>query len=396
MADAANFLSRFAYVLVGLGIPVGAALHEMAMFVLYPLATASFLLAAILNPMEHLFFHRLRDMFKSPIILLILALLGWICVSLLWTPYAKPAGQHLFKMVLWLLSLFFIVATSRKRARATDLYLFPLGLLLGMIIVFLDFVANNYGFPVSHQRLLDLAVTLLTLLFPVMGGLSARGRNGLGRLLLILAFIYVEALDSTALMIALLVGFTTLSFAVSDLRRTIRDLSGIFAALMAIGPLTTILVAELTRAAMNSGLSVLGSSFATLARAHAMVLHEKMLLITGHGFTALTHVLQTGLLPVSTPRGELFAIWYELGAVGAGLVSIMIWLAFRAIGKAPARLAPYLSAALACNLTLATLITNFEDMAWTLSLGAAIIACDVAARSLYRTTHPSAAGLALF
>ena len=51
----------------------------------------------------------------------------------------------------------------------------------------------------------------------------------------------------------------------------------------------------------------------------------------------------------------------------------MIFVAFRRIAGAPPRLAPYLAAALACNLTLGALIENFGDMLWTVSLGIAII-----------------------
>ena len=66
---------------------------------------------------------------------------------------------------------------------------------------------------------------------------------------------------------------------------------------MALGPLATIVTAELTRGVMNSGLAVLDAPFAMLARAHAMVIHEKLLLITGHGFEALVRAMQTGLFP---------------------------------------------------------------------------------------------------
>ena len=45
-ADAAQFLSRFGYVLIALGVPAGVVLHELAIFVLYPVAVASFVLAA--------------------------------------------------------------------------------------------------------------------------------------------------------------------------------------------------------------------------------------------------------------------------------------------------------------------------------------------------------------
>jgi hypothetical protein len=165
---------------------------------------------------------------------------------------------------------------------------------------------------------------------------------------------------------------------------------------MAFGPLAVIATAELSRLVMHSGLSVLDPPFPTIARAYAMVIHEKTLLITGHGFEALTRGLALGIFPPATPRGAVFAMWFELGVVGALIAAAAIWVGFRRIADAPPRLAPYLAAALACNLTLATLGENFGDMLWTVSLGVAIFSADVAARSQYRATRPSAANLALF
>jgi hypothetical protein len=299
-------------------------------------------------------------------------------------------------MALWLASLFLALSTTRGHARATDVYLFPIGLVVGMAAMFAVFVADRYGAEIPRQRIFDGAIVLVTTLYPAMGCLAARGRNGWGRLLLIAAFVFVYALGSTSMMIALLLGFAALSFAVADLGRTARDLAWIAAALMALGPLVTVITAELTRGVMNTGLSGLGDPFTTLARAQALVIHEKLLLVPGHGFEALVHALKTGLFPDTSPRGQLFAVWYELGVVGAGIAAALMWFGFRRIADAPTRLAPYLTAALACNIALGALLENFGDMLWTVSLGIAVISSDVAARSQYRTTRPSAAGLALF
>ena len=394
-ADAAQFLSRFGYVLIALGVPAGVVLHELAIFVLYPVAVASFVLAALIDPPGGAT-ERMRRAFAQPIVALSLALIAWAGVSVLWTPFSIAAGQHLLKLALWLVSLFLILTTRRGHARATDVYLFPFGLVLGMLAMLSAFIADRYGAEIPRERIFDGAIVLVTTLFPVMGGLAARGRNGWGRLLLIVAFVFVYATGSTSLMIAMLFGFATLSFAVSDLQRTTRDLAWIAGGLMLFGPLATILTAELTRAAMNSGLAVLDPPFNILARAYGMVIHEKLLLITGHGFEALLRAIQTGIFPSVTPSGQLFAIWYELGVFGAAIAAVMIWVGFRRIGEAPPRLAPYLAAGLACNLTLAALLENFGDMLWTVSVGIALIAADLAARSQYRTTRPSAAGLALF
>ena len=367
-ADAAQFLSRFGYVILALGVPTGAVLYELAIFVLYPVAIVSFVLSALLDPPEDMW-RRARGAFTQPIVVLSLAGIAWAGVSVLWTPFSIAAGQHILKLSLWMVSVFLGLVTTRGRARATDLYLFPIGLVIGMAAIFAAFVARRYGAQVEPQRIMDSAIVLVATLFPAMGGLAARGRNGWARLLLIAGFIYVYAIGSTPLMIALLVGFAALS---------------------------VIVTAELARAVMNSGLSVLDPPFSTLARAYAMVIHEKLLLVTGHGFEALTRGLQMDLFPPFTPRGALFAMWFELGVVGAWIAAAAVWFGFHRIADAPPRLAPYLAAALACNLTLAALIENFGDMLWTVSLAAAILSADVAARSQYRTTRPSAAHLALF
>lgn len=394
-ADAGQFLSRLGYVLIALGAPAGVVLHDLAIFVVYPVAVVAFVLAALIDPPGALL-GRMRSAFAQPLVMICLALVAWAGVSVMWTPFSIAAGQHLLKLSLWLISLFLVLTTARDHARATDLYLFPIGLVLGLAAMLAAYVANRYGFEIPHRRIHDGAVVLVTTLFPAMGGLAARGRNGLGRLLLMLSVVAVYALGSPSLILALLLGFAALSFAVSDLDRTARDLAWGVGGMMALGPLAVVVVFEIARATMNTGLTALGGPFATLALAHAMVIHEKLLLVTGHGFESLLRALQTGLFEAGTPRGQLFAIWYELGVVGAALAAVGIWFGFSRLAVAPPRLAPYLAAALACNLTLAALGENLGDMLWTLSLGVAVISAHIAERSQYRTTRPTAAGLALF
>ena len=394
-ADAGQFMSRLGYVLLALGVPVGAVLHDLAVFVVYPVAAVAFGVSALLDPPAGLL-GRMSAALRAPIVLLALALIGWAGVSVMWTPFLIPAAQHLLKLALWLISLFLMLTSARPHARATDLYLFPLGIVLGLVAMLSAFVANRYGFEIPRHRIHDGAVVVVTTLYPAMGGLAARGRNGLGRLLLMLCVVAVYALGSPSLLIALLFGFAALSFAVSDRERTARDLAWGVGGLMALGPAAVILVFELTRATMNTGLTALGGPFATLALGHALVIHEKLLLVTGHGFEALLRAVQTGLFPPETPRGQLFAIWYELGVVGAALAAALIYIGFSRLRLAPPRLAPYLAAALACNLTLAALSENLGDMLWTVALGVAVISANVAERSQYRTTRPSATGLALF
>ena len=53
--------------------------------------------------------------------------LGWATLSVLWTPYPISALQHALKLILLILATLLAVAAPRENARATDLYLFPIG-----------------------------------------------------------------------------------------------------------------------------------------------------------------------------------------------------------------------------------------------------------------------------
>ena len=75
------------------------------------------------------------------------------------------------------------------------------------------------------------------LLFPALGGLTARGRNGYARLLLILALAFAYIAGYAPLTIALFAGYLAMSFAISDLSRTARELAWGAAALVLLSPL---------------------------------------------------------------------------------------------------------------------------------------------------------------
>ena len=92
----------------------------------------------------------------------------------------------------------------------------------------------------------------------------------------------------------------------------------------------------------------------------------------------------------------MFEIWYELGILGALAAAAAVWLGFRAIGEMAPRLAPYVAATFACDLTLGFLSQDTTQMTWATLLAISAIAIGAAARSQYRTTRPSAASLAHF
>ena len=394
-ADASQFLSRLGYAILALAAPTGVVLHELAIFVLFPIGVVLLTFAALLDPPAWIG-QRMLLALTQPVVLIGLAGLAWATLSILWTPFPVAAGQHVLKLAFWGVAVWLALTLTREHARATDLYLFPIGLGLLMVVILFAWAALRQGAPINYQRILDGNNVLATLLFPVMGGLAARGRNGYARLLLILSFVYAFSIGSTPTMFALFVGFTALSFALSDLERTTRDLSWIAGGFIALAPLAVLIDAPLARLVMHAKLPSLPAPFPSLAIAFDVVTHDKLRLITGHGFETVARGLRANVLPPQTPRTLLFEIWYELGMVGGLLAAAGAWFGFRAIGDAPPRLAPYLTAALACNLTLATISLDLADMTWLTAVAIALVAADVAARSQYRTTRPSASHLAHF
>jgi hypothetical protein len=152
----------------------------------------------------------------------------------------------------------------------------------------------------------------------------------------------------------------------------------------------------LARLIFHSKLSSLGPPYPTIAAAANLILHDLPRLVTGHGVDTVVRGADAGLLPTMTPRVGLFEIWYELGILGALAAAAGVWFGFRAIGSATPRLAPYLAATFAADLTLAFLSEGFAQMTWITLLAISAIALSAAARSQYRTTRPSAAGLARF
>jgi hypothetical protein len=288
------------------------------------------------------------------------------------------------------------VTTTREHARATELYLFPIGLVVVMVGILIAWLAAQQGFAIDQSRISDGGLALAVLLFPTMGALAARGRNGYARLMLLLAFVYASAIGAPATMTALFVGFATLSFAVSDLGRTVRDLSWLAAALIVLSPIVVALAPTFAAWVLHAKLAALPTPYPSLRVANLVFQHDKAHMLTGHGFETVARGMRAGILPPQTPQALVFEVWYELGIVGALIAAAGAWIGFRAIGEAPPRLAPYLAAALACNLTLALLSVDLSNMTWAALLAIGVIAVDVAARSQYRTTRPSAASLAHF
>jgi hypothetical protein len=388
--DASRLLQRLGYVVLALGAPCAEALSSRAIFLFFPIGAALLLVAAMLNPVKGVS-ERLDRALKSPLALASLGLLAWAALSLLWTPFPVEAIEHLFKLAGTAMVVIVALACSRDHMRATDLYLFPVGVAFAMAAILALALAEHAGLGSYGDRIDRSGVALVIMLWPAMAGLAARGRNGLARLLMILAAAFVFAIGAPVTAAALFVGVLTLSFAISDLRRTIIDLSVVAAAIVALCPLAPGIAPTLARWFFRAKLSSLQGPFAPLAGAADILTREPLRLLTGHGIDTSIRLGGVGAPPLPIPRVALFEVWYELGIIGALLGAALVWLGFRALGATGVRIAPYLVAAFACDLTLAFLSQDFSQMSWVTLLAVSAISGGAAAHSQYRTKRPAAA-----
>jgi hypothetical protein len=392
-ADASRFFSRIGYIVLAVGAPVGVMLHPLGLYVMFSIGVGLILIAAALDA-EPGFIRRFIRPFYVPAFLALLAGLVWAALSILWTPYPVAAGQHLLKLGVLLAATMLAVAAPRENAAATDLYLFPIGLMAGMGTMIARALAETLTRTPDDGRMTTSSVAIAVLLFPAIGCLAARGRNGYARLLLILALCFAYIASYTPLAVALFAGYLALSFSISDLSRTVRELSWGAAALILLSPLIPALAPTVAAWIFHARLASLPAPYPSLSVAADIFTHDKLRLITGHGFATVSHGIQDRILPVQTPRALAFTVWYELGVVGAMLAAAGAWLAFRSLERAPARLAPYMAAAFSAVVALAFLNVDFVEMTTLTLIALAVISTDVAARSQYRTSRPSAAGLA--
>ena len=125
-ADASRFFSRIGYLVLAVGAPVGVVLHPLGLYVMFSIGVGLILIAAALDA-EPGFLDRFTRPFYVPAFLALLAGLVWAALSILWTPYPVAAAQHLLKLSVLLIATLLAVAAPRENATATDLYLFPIG-----------------------------------------------------------------------------------------------------------------------------------------------------------------------------------------------------------------------------------------------------------------------------
>jgi len=143
-----------------------------------------------------------------------------------------------------------------------------------MVTIFGPGFAEQQTLEPDAGRIDAGGIAMAMLLFPGDGRLAARGRNGYARTLMLLGLVYAFAIGSAPITAALLAGIAVLSFAVSDLERTMRDVGRAAVALVLAAPLLLALSPTLAHLIFHARLGALGAPYPAIAAAASLVLHD--------------------------------------------------------------------------------------------------------------------------
>jgi hypothetical protein len=185
-ADAAGLLLRIGLAILAVGMPIAAILSRRAVFSLMPVGSVLILAAALVSPNPGSLM-RLRGALRSPVGLASLFLIGWIALSLLWTPFFNLAAERLFKVAGTAVLVTVASAFLPERTRVANLYLFPVGVSAATLLAI--FIALRLQFfPPGTYDAESLttdraAITLVAFLWPSLAALAARQRFRLNSIL---------------------------------------------------------------------------------------------------------------------------------------------------------------------------------------------------------------------
>lgn len=387
-AGAAQLLVRLGLALLAIGVPCGAVGSRRLIFSLMPVGAALLLVGALLAPSRD-FRRQWQATFLTPTALTALFLLGWMALSLLWSPFAGTGLERMLKTGGTAALAAVTVALLPERTKTSNLYLLPIGIgAAATATILVAFLAPGTsalrGSDIEGSAIERSALTLIMMMWPALGALAVRERwSSAGALSVAVAAAAITVWTPVSL-VALALGAITFGMAASRPRATAIALASVSLLLFALAPLIGLGLGTLAVRLHLDPAGPLGvfPVWADLVR------HEGVRLITGHGLDMATRGVTNHYLPAQTPRSLLFEVWYDLGAVGAVASGVVAARAFLTAARATQPLGPFLMASLVCGLTIAVSGLSTAQLWWITLLAVVGIAFGLVVRGQYRTQRP--------
>lgn len=381
-AAAAGLILRLGIAILALAVPCGAVISRRLLFVLMPVGAALMLIGGLLQPGERGRLVAVRGLVFSPLVQAMAFLVLWAGFSLLWTPFPELAIERFLKTAGTVAVAAMAIAALPHQVKASNSNLLPIGVAAAAIAI----VAVSLLTPAALSRageedgnLQRATIGVVVLAWPALGALALRQRVAAAGVIAVAVAIAAVVVWIPSALAALIVALLTFSSAWSNPAQAGRILAFVAAALILAAPGIPLAIQPLLPARLDpDGLFAAIPTWADIIRS------EGLRLVTGHGFDSAVRALAFGYLPARAPRGVLFEVWYELGALGAIGLAGLAWFAFRAAGRAPAAIAPFLLAALACALTIAVGGLSVAYLWWVTLLAVVAVGFAIVLRGHHR------------
>jgi hypothetical protein len=374
---AGHVLLRLGIALFAIAVPIGTVFSRRLLFVLVPVSAALIIVGGVLLPNGgDVVLRHLRKAMTRPILLLGTLLLIWAALSFIWTPFPELASERFLKSVGTILAATIAIACMPERLKAANGNLLPIGIGLAGIAALGAGLINPAAFRSveGDSSLFQRAISgLLVMGWPALAVLVTRERANYA---IALAAILVFATLLAAIPVTVLTLLISVAVfaAARQAPATTGTAVGLTGALLMIAAPALVLAFQPVLSSVD--LLGIGTTFNHWAE---IIRSEGAKLVTGHGFDTSLRAVAAGILPQQAPRGILFEVWYELGAVGAVGSAVLIRLTSLAALRL-GNLAPYLLASLSAVLVLSIAGTSIAQLWWTTQLASGALAVALVMR----------------
>lgn len=360
--EAAGLILRLGIAILAVGVPCAAVVSRRLLFVLMPVGAVLMVIGGLLTPGDGGRLRQWRGVAGSPLVLATLFLVLWAGLSLAWTAFPELAFERFLKTSGTVLISAAAIAALPRQIKASNSNLLPIGVAAAALAIVSVGLASPAMLRVNEDdgtNLQRATVGVVLLAWPALGALALRHRVAAAGIIAVAAALAAVVVWMPNALAALIVAMLTFSLAYSSPARAGRILALVVGAVILAAPAFPLVVQGLFPGRVEAL-----AGFGWLPVWAQIVKSEGLRLVTGHGYDAAVRALTFGLLPAQTPRGILFEVWYELGALGAAGLAALAWFAFRAAGRAEAAIAPFLLAALAGAMTIAIGGLSLAQLWW--------------------------------
>ncbi len=388
-ADAAALLRRLGFATLMVAVPVAALVARRAVVVLAPIGVALLVIAALLDRDHDGIVPDLKRIVTSPGGLAGTLLLGWMVLSLAWTPFRAAASERALNILAVTGMMLAVYLALPGRMRVANLYLAPVGVAAAAIlagVLALSDLAIGRAVDEDGAGLERGIMVLVATSWPALAWLRSRGRD-LEALALAVAVAVAALMAPVGLpFAAFAVGGVVFALASIGLRLGVAGTAAALAGAVALAPLAPFVLRPVAALVLRRNDPLLVG----LDAWRRVIGDDPLRFLIGRGFETAARGRFTGFLRPDAPISLPFDIWYDLGIVGAGALATALYAAVRAAGRAHAGLVPGAMAAFATAFTLCCLGVTPVQLWWFTTLWIAAFVFLAADRGQFRTRRPKA------